>query len=251
MAVGYKLGKAYSLGLELSESMLAAYDACKRAGAPTSQLSDSFSADRIARMQQEIGDLKTSFQPYAADAVVSTVADFTAWINGLAATSANQKVPQAVPWGVIAKSNLYPQIVAWRSLLSGEKAATDVLTVADYVMALERLVSRYWVLARAFVLRWSALLVAIPIVALIAGGLYLLFKGQFSAAYAAVAASVGLSGISGATVVAAVKNALLKTEDNLWDAELGAAVALAIDHVPVQLPNSRVKALAAPRRKRK
>ena len=52
-----------------------------------------------------------------------------------------------------------------------------------------------------------------------------------------------MSGISGATITAAVKNALQKTEDDLWDAELGTAVAVAIDHVPADVPNSHVQQL--------
>jgi hypothetical protein len=138
---------------------------------------------------------------------------------------------------------LYPQILAWRGLLSGEKASTDFLHVGDYVSALQRLVSRYWSLVQAFLLHWTALVIAVPVALIALIGLYLLVQKQFNAAYAAVATFVGATGLSGATITAAVKNALQKTEDDLWAAELGAAVAMAIDHVPAVVPDSHVQSL--------
>lgn len=241
---GYKLGKAYSVGVDLSESMLGAYKACRNTADPGQDLAAIFAIDRVHRIINEIRDLKTSFQPHAADAVVATVDDFGKWVRSVVPDSSGKK-PAALPapWPTVADFYLYPQILAWRSLLSGEKASTDVLHVGDYVFALQRLVSRYWALVRAFVFRWTALVVAVPLLLLAGIGLYLLFEKQFGAAYAAVASFLGVSGISGATITAAVKNALQKTEDDLWDAELGTAVAVAIDHVPAQVPNSHVQAL--------
>jgi hypothetical protein len=241
---GFKLGKAYSVGVDLSESMLGAYKACKDSADPKEDLAASFATNHINRMIQELRDLKTSFQPHAADAVVATLDDFGTWVRSIvpdSAAKATAKLP--APWPIVADRYLYPQILAWRSLLSGEKTSTDVLHVGDYVFALERLVSRYWVLVRAFVFRWTALVIAVPMVLLAGIGLYLLFEKQFGAAYAAVATFLGVSGISGATITAAVKNALQRTEDDLWDAELGTAVAVAIDHVPADVPNSHVQQL--------
>jgi ABC-type siderophore export system fused ATPase/permease subunit len=87
------------------------------------------------------------------------------------------------------------------------------------------------------------LVIAVPVALIALIGLYLLLQKQFNAAYAAVAAFVGATGLSGATITAAVRNALQKTEDDLWAAELGAAVAVAIDHVPTEVPNSHVQSL--------
>jgi hypothetical protein len=240
----YKLGKAYSVGVDLSESMLGAYKACRNTADPGKELAATFATDRVNRIIQEIRDLKTSFQPHAADAVVATLDDFGKWVRSVVPNSTG-KTTATLPatWPNVADFYLYPQILAWRGLLSGEKTSTDVLHVGDYVYALKRLVSRYWVLVQAFVFRWTALIIAVPLLLLAGIGLYLLFEKQFGAAYAAVAAFLGVSGISGATITAAVKNALQKTEDDLWDAELGTAVAVAIDHVPVQVPNSHVQAL--------
>jgi hypothetical protein len=242
--MGFKLGKAYSVGVDLSESMLGAYKACKDSADPKEDLTASFATNHVNRVIQELRDLKTSFQPHAADAVVATIDDFGTWVRSIVPDStekASAKLP--APWPIVADRYLYPQILAWRSLLSGEKTSTDVLHVGDYVFALERLVSRYWVLVRAFVFRWTALVIAVPMVLLAGIGLYLLFEKQFGAAYAAVATFLGVSGIGGATITAAVKNALQKTEDDLWDAELGTAVAVAIDHVPADVPNSHVQQL--------
>lgn len=242
--MGFKLGKAYSLGVDLSESMLGAYKACKDSADPSNELAASFAIKQVNRMIQELRDLKTSFQPHAADAVVATLDDFGTWVRGVVPDSAGKTTfKRTTTWPMVADTYLYPQILAWRGLLSGEKTSTDVLHVGDYVFALERLVSRYWVLVRAFAIRWTALIIAVPLLLLAGLGLYLLYKNQFSAAYAAVAALIGAFGISGATITAAVKNALQKTEDDLWDAELGTAVAVAIDHVPADVPNSHVQQL--------
>ncbi len=242
--MGFKLGKAYSVGVDLSESMLGAYKACKDTTDPSKELAGSFATKQVSRIIQELRDLKTSFQPHAADAVVATLDDFGTWVRSVVPDSAGKTTAKPpTTWSVVADRYLYPQILAWRGLLSGEKTSTDVLHVGDYVFALERLVSRYWALVRAFVFRWTALVIAVPLALLAVVGLYLLFQKQFGAAYAAVATFLGVSGISGATITAAVKNALQKTENDLWDAELGTAVAVAIDHVPADVPNSHVQQL--------
>jgi len=242
--MGFKLGKAYSVGVDLSESMLGAYKACKDSADPSQELASSFATKQVNRMILEVRDLKTSFQQHASDAVVATLDDFGKWFRGLVAPAPGQAAAKpSLGWPVVGDLYLYPQILAWRGLLSGEKASTDFLHVGDYVSALQRLVSRYWTLVQAFVFRWTALLIAVPVVLIAGIGVYLLFKQQFNAAYAAVAAFVGATGLSGATITAAVKNALQKTEDDLWAAELGAAVAVAIDHVPTQVPNSHVQSL--------
>jgi len=242
--MGFKLGKAYSVGVDLSESMLGAYKACKDSADPSQALAASFATKQVNRMIQELRDLKTSFQPHAADAVVATLDDFGTWVRSVVPDSAGKttaKLPTT--WPMVADRYLYPQILAWRGLLSGEKASTDFLHVGDYISALQRLVSRYWTLVQAFVFRWTALVIAIPVALVALVGLYLLLQKQFNAAYAAVAAFVAATGLSGATITAAVKNALQKTEEDLWDAELGTAVAVAIDHVPADVPNSHVQQL--------
>src|SRR4029077_10427574 len=66
------------------------------------------------------------------------------------------------------------------------------------------------------------------------------WNGMALAAYGAVAAFVGATGLSGATITAAVKNELQKTDDDLW---LGAAGAVAIDPVSPKAPNSHEQSL--------
>ncbi len=69
-------------------------------------------------------------------------------------------------------------------------------------------------------------------------------RQQLSAAWATAVSFLGLFCLSGATIAAAIKKALNQAEQHLWQAELAAAVAAAIDKVPTPVQESAVGSLA-------
>lgn len=238
----FRLGKAYSLGAGLAETMLVAFNACIKDNTdPEPTLSGLFEPARVRHQLRELSALKTSFQSYAADAVEATLHDWAIWVHSVIPINGKAKIQRTEKWPDIAHHYLHPQLEAWRALLSGEKQSTDVLQVADYLNSVQNLVGQYWTVVRAFVVRYSAAIaLLVPVAALVAIGAVLFAANQSGPAYAAVVAVLGFLGISGATVTAAVKNALSQTEQHLWEAELAGAVALAIDHLPDDVPSPAV-----------
>jgi hypothetical protein len=247
-AGNFSLGKAYGMGVDLAETVLVSYKLCTKVLQPSRSINDDMSAvfapSRVNRIAREIRDMKGDFAPYASDAVSATLIDWGQWVRSAPSQS-------AVNWPYICGQHLYPQGQDWRALLSGEKKPTDELQVPDYVAGLRHLLGRYWELFRGFAGRWTAL---VPVVVLIflAGATVALWNvHQLPAAWATAVSFFGLFGLSGATVMAAVKNALNQTEQHLWQAEQAAAIAAAIDKVPGPVDQSAVGSLAGDPKYRK
>ena len=249
----FRMGKAYSLGVGLAETTLIAHQVCSAdtgglepSAATEAILSELFGSARVHHQIRELRDLKTSFQWYSVDAVSATVHDWAEWMHMVIPKPGRaSRIKRRESWPDIARHYLDPQSLIWRALLSGEKDATDTLQVADYLNSVQNLAGQYWTIVRGFLSHFSALLLAIPLVLLVAAAVVLVKTNQLGPAYAAAAAFFGFLGLSGATVTAAVKNALSQTEDHLWQAELAGAVALAVDHVPDAVPKPEVKRLAS------
>lgn len=200
----FRFGKAYGLGRALcSITTQRGWEAAARL------LGDETLA---ATVQGWLGDLKSSFATCATDTVVIT---FQQWRKVAAQTAG----PQAL-------SNLDRQGEIWRSLLSGEKACTDFLNMGDYVLASLNLVGQYARLAGSFLRRWW-LGIGLALVVLVALGGLALAMNQAGGVFGAVAAALGLLGLTGASAGAAVRQALGLVEQPLWQIEITDAMVFA------------------------
>ena len=258
-AADYRLGKAYSLGAQLGETVILGYRELK--DKPNEgDLPELFAGKKIAALAGQLRDLKTAFADHAADAVATTLLDWsdtvTIWSKPLedaadAGTDPAKFAEAAMARRFVLANRLYRQGTAWRALLSGEKEATDFLHLIDYARAIGELLGEYAALTRSIGLRGPTLAVlAVMVVVVVAGAgvLAWVFRAQVQAVYTLLVGLLAALGITGATITAGVKRALTTAEDTLWQTELTIAIADAIDMVPVQDPHSNIASLRLPRR---
>lgn len=201
-AADYRLGKAYGLG---------------RALADTTREPPDYKAEldigRVNTLCAWIRDLDTAFPPHSARAVADSLQAWSDWAKDR---------PGGDP-GDPTVRKLRAQGRLWRSMLSGEKRATDMLETLDYVHAAEGMIQRTGKLVGAF-LKHYAWLVAV-IVALFAGGVAAMAVFGNPAAIASGAAAVLASiGISWKGVGSSLGKGLARVEDPLWGAELDGVI---------------------------
>jgi hypothetical protein len=219
LRLDYRLAKAYLVGRGL----------CRLGAEGPAALR----GDWVGDLRGRISDLKSCFQPYATDAVVATLRDWRA------AALRRQDHPDA--W----TRDLKRQVVVWRALLSGEKLATDYVQMPAYVAAAQRVTGSIARMALG-ALRTPLGLVLVLLLMVVAGVFFAsLHNRQTEGVYSALAAGLAWLGISGTTVSAAVRKVLGMAEDALWQAEMAAAVALAITRAPRESGNRAVRELAA------
>ncbi len=255
-AADYRLGKAYALGASIGETVLLGYKELL-VQPDLGQLPAIFDPKKIARFDGQLRELKTEFEDHAADAVSATLLDWSdtvdVWGKRLDSIPRVIRLPAGTAPGDTpaerrrrVADDLYKQGTIWRSLLSGEKEAADYLHLFDYVKAIGDLLGQYAVMARRIGLRGPTLAALVVMVLAVAVGtavLALVFSQQVQAVYTALIGLIAALGITGATITASVRSALATAEDKLWETELSAAIAEAIDWVPVRYPTSHVSRL--------
>lgn len=188
---------------------------------------DSWEPERRCRRMWEVSqgltDLKSCFQPYAVDAVETTLSVWSARLDP------RRKDRDRRDQRLLADA-LHRQGQIWRALLSGEKRATDHLQVPDYVEGAENVAAAMWRLACGALRRAKGLLLVTAIV--VAGALSLAAvlgrRGQLGPVLGALAVGAGFLGATGASLKVAARRAINSVEHTLWQAELAAAIAVAI-----------------------
>ena len=199
-AADYRLGKAYGLGRALADTTRLHPD-----------WHDELAPYRVATVAGWIRELASALPPHTAHPVAQSLEAWSRWAHAEDGD------------GGQTRRKLSSQGRLWRSLLSGEKRATDVLETADYLRAGEGMVKRSGALAARF-LRHYWWLVLIVVALLVLGVWLIVGPGSGLAAGlggASIFASLGLSwkgigkslGTSGARV-----------EEPLWQAELDQAI---------------------------
>ena len=128
-------------------------------------------------------------------------------------------------------------------MLSGTKRPQDMLHVGDYVTALGDMARHYLALIGSMLNRATAIVLTAGVVVAVAFTLVAILSSQVQAAIASLVGLLGIAGLTGTTVLAAAKKALTEAGDHFWGAELAATIAVAIDKVPQQMPNSAVQQL--------
>jgi hypothetical protein len=206
-AADYRLGKAYGLGVALAD--LTREPASYRTG-----LQDA----RVRIIAGWIRDLATAFPEHASHAVASSLESWSGWAAGIGdgGTGEAEVVPQLSAQGRL-----------WRSLLSGEKRATDVLEQSDYLTAGERVIQNAGSLARRFLRHYIWACVAA--VLLFAAGIVVMFVvGSAAGVVSGATAILAGVGLGWKTIGTSLGAAAARVESPLWGAALDDAVYLRI-----------------------
>jgi hypothetical protein len=129
-AADFRLGKAYGLGRAMADTTRSPPD-----------FEHELREGRMAQLTTWVRELASALPPHAAHPVASSM---DAWSREVAGGSAE---PDKL------KAELGAQGRLWRSLLSGEKRAVDVLETSDYLRAGEGMLKRSGALAWSFLVR--------------------------------------------------------------------------------------------------
>ena len=215
-AVDFRLGKAYGLGRALADTTLL----------PTPSEPESFTQTfdrfRIRTLTDWLDDLKTALPDNAAVATSRSLQAWVDWVERVGPAAGGEDVARA----------LHSQGRIWRSLLSGEKSATDLLSFGDYLDAARGLINHTTRLARDFLRtawREVAVVVLLGAAALALG---LVFLSGSSRVATVVLTFLGWLGLSWKGVSGSLGKALARVEPYLWSTELEAAIAAAALRLP-------------------
>lgn len=123
----FLLGKAYGLGRAMAETTMLPANAITSAQR-LEQFQNMFEAGRLITIKDWLADLKTLLPDHTAYAVSRGLHDWQHWV---------EQNPPAGDWDG-ARSAIRVQGRIWRELLTGEKAARDVLSLSDYLATAKR-----------------------------------------------------------------------------------------------------------------
>ena len=218
------LGKAYGLGRAIAETALLPANAITD-GQRAAQFRCMFDAGRVITIKDWLADLKTLLPDHTAYAVSRSLHDWQRWVAG---------APDTADWAG-ARSAIRVQGRLWRELLTGEKAARDILSLSDYLAAGRRgtieLIWRFWwVIAGAALLTGGIIYAGANL-----HGVPDLVRVVGSIAWLAGAASLFTRGAG-----AVLGQGLSHAEGWLWQTELDGSVALAATCLPPGVKKSPV-----------
>jgi hypothetical protein len=225
------LGKAYGLGRAIAETTLLPANAItdeQRAA----QFGAMFEAGRLITIKDWLADLKTLLPAHTAYAVSRSLHDWQQWVaaaSGRASSgpaSSGTASSGTADWAA-ARSAVRVQGRLWRELLTGEKAARDILSLSDYLAAARRgtmeiLWRFWWVIAAVAILTGGVIYAGSSL-----HGLPDLVRVAGSIAWLAGAAAVVTKGAG-----AVFGQGLTRAEGWLWQTELDGSVAVAATCLP-------------------
>lgn len=133
----FRLGKAYGLGRAMAETAL-----LPAAAATDKEAEQQFrcvlAPGRLVTIRDWLADLKTLLPAHTAYAVSRSLQGWEQWAHG---------PPADGDWAA-AQPAIQVQGRIWRQLLTGEKAARDILKLSDYhaagVRVAKRVITRFW-----------------------------------------------------------------------------------------------------------
>jgi len=234
-AADYRLGKAYGLGRALADTCAAAHgDDAERKQA----LGRHLEQHRALVITAWLEDLKTVLPAHASQGVADSLQLWERWaaaagLEGLDPAAVNDLTHELHRCGQ-----------RWRAILSGEKNATDLLQIGDYVSAARGTLVRAAAIARALALRlWAPLSVA---AVLIGVGIWLIIANHSNAqVIAGLGTIAGGLGITWRSAAGALGHFSLDLVRPLWEAQIDIAVASQLtpaiqrDFVPALEPLGR------------
>lgn len=212
----FLLGKAYGLGRAIAETVILP------AGAATSgprerQFRSVFEAGRLITVNDWLADLKSLLPGHTAYAVSRGLQDWQQWVAGR---------PAGDDWNA-ARAAIRVQGRIWRELLTGEKAARDILSLADYLAAGKRgasqVMRRFW---------WAVAATAVLAGAIIYAGTYLSAIPDLIRVAGGIAWLAGAAGLFTRGGAAVLGQRFTQAEGWLWQSELDGSVAAAATYLP-------------------
>lgn len=216
-AADYRLGKAYGLGRALA-------DATRSPAKYHVELQSS----RVSVLATWIRDLATAFPPHGSKVVARSIERWSEW-------AANP--PQS---GKASEAQILPQLQSqgrlWRSLLSGEKRATDMLRQIDYLTAAEVTLKNAGSLAHRFLRHYIWPLIG-ALVLLIVGIVVMFVADDAAGVVSGAAAIIAGLGFGWKTIGTSLGAAAARVEAPLWGAALDDVIYRRITPDPL-LPTS-------------
>ena len=214
----FRLGKAYGLGRALAET------AFLPAEPAISDRADVFKTmldkGRLSTLKDWLFDLKTVLPAHTAYAVTRALQDWETW--------AAEEHP-ALAWDN-ACHQLRVQGRIWRALVTGEKTATDILKLSDYMNAAQAIAARVWSSLRRYRL-WLGL-GGVAAVGVIVGISFLSDVPPSVRVIANLAWLAGVLGVSLKGAGALMGGALKDIGGWFWQSELDEAVAATAAALP-------------------
>ncbi|MCW2494039.1 MAG: hypothetical protein JWN47_3403 [Frankiales bacterium] len=217
----YRLGKAYGLGHALCET--ATLPMIMTQAGQTAQTQKVLDASGVLTITRWLAALKTDLPDHASYAVSRSVQTWrTQW-----PTLTNEN-PEAALTALVVQGRV------WRVLLSGEKAAIDMLSAGDYIRAAEAMLGRAGRLTTQVIRHfwWAILAVLLTVTAVIVlistTGAFTR-SGKLTADLLTVLAGLGISVKSLTSVGGKIA---IKLETPLWQSELDESVAVAAMRLP-------------------
>jgi hypothetical protein len=199
----FRLGKAYGLGRALAD--VTRHPADWRG---------ELARGRVAPLAAWLRDLSTILPPHTGHVVASSLEEWGGWAAQPPADAAQEAIDVA---------QLRAQGRLWRSLISGEKRATQMLEISDYVAAGENLLKSTGRLAKP-VLRHHAP-VLIGAVVLFAAGIVLMLTTDDPAGIVSGAGVILTAlGIGWKGLGTTVGKTIAKLETPLWEASLDLSI---------------------------
>jgi hypothetical protein len=226
----FRLGKGYGLGRALA-------DATRNPADWRSELSRG----RVATLAAWLRDLSTVLPPHAGHVVASSLEEWGGWACQSARDAAREAVDVA---------QLQAQGRLWRSLISGEKRATQMLEISDYVAAGEKLLQSTARLAKP-VLKHHAPVLAAAVVLFVAGIVVMLTTDDPAGIVSGAGVILTALGIGWKGLGTTVGKAIAKVETPLWEASLDISIRDRItpqrllEHVPPRPSGPDEPSLAA------
>jgi hypothetical protein len=229
-AADFRLEKAYSIGRALYPiAAQTSYEGLRRVGAD---------GGLFVMVTGWLRDLKTEFAMCAADVVVGTLLQWQEAVLPGSACKSRASQRQAAR-GEIPPGTLQRQGEIWRSLLSGEKSATDYLNLGDYLVAGQHVVRQYMRLAASsFGPAGWIILMAVVVIFAAAIGVAISVR-QGGAVIGIAGAALGFLGVTSASVWAVVRQALRLVQQPLREAEITDALMIATSTSELDGPNKR------------
>lgn len=220
----FRLGKAYGLGRAIAETAFLPAEVATDQEAEK-QFQCALDGGRLITIRDWLADLKTLLPDHTAYAVSRSLHDWQQWADG----------PHAGGDWAAAQSAIRVQGRFWRQLLTGEKAARDILNLSDYHAAgrrvAKRVITRFW-----WVIATATLLIA----GIVFVGSYLHNIPPSIRLIGDVAWLAGALGISLKGTGALLGTGLKDIEGWLWQIELDGSVAVAATYLPPGAKPSRV-----------
>jgi hypothetical protein len=183
-----------------------------------------FETGRLITIKDWLADLKTLLPDHTAYAVSRSLHDWQQWV---------EQAPAPADWAA-ARTAIRVQGRLWRELLTGEKAARDILSLSDYLGAgrrgtVEVLWRFWWVLAAAAILTGAVIYAGsslhdVPALVRVVGS---------------IAWLVGAAGLFAKGTGTVLGQGLTRAEGWLWQTELDGSVALAATCLPPGAKKSR------------